>query len=75
MGCVGTKPDQDSGGKTVGNNDMGNRNQTAHYVKDPTTGSKPVSGVQHQGFVWFSGKTASKQEEVFQGLSHNLTLT
>ncbi|KAK2825220.1 hypothetical protein Q7C36_019147 [Tachysurus vachellii] len=39
MGCIGTKPDQDSGGKTVGN-DMGNRNQTAHYVKDPTTGSK-----------------------------------
>lgn len=50
MGCVGTKPDQDSVGKTVGNNDMGNRNQTAHYVKDPTSGSKAVSGVLHQGF-------------------------
>ncbi|KAG7323137.1 hypothetical protein KOW79_012839 [Hemibagrus wyckioides] len=35
-----SEQDQDSVGKTVGNNDMGNRNQTAHYVKDPTSGSK-----------------------------------
>ncbi|XP_007250839.2 tyrosine-protein kinase HCK [Astyanax mexicanus] len=40
MGCVGTKPEQDSGGKAVGSDDSGNRGQTAHYVKDPTTGTK-----------------------------------
>lgn len=62
MGCVGTKPDQDSGGKTVGNNDMGNRSQSAHYVKDPTTGSKSVSRVLHQGFIGLSGKTESLLE-------------
>lgn len=62
MGCVGTKPEQDSGGKTVGNNDMGNRNQAAHYVKDPTTGSKAVSGVIHQGFIGSSGKTERLME-------------
>lgn len=55
MGCVGTKPDQDSGGKTLSNNDMGNRNQAAHYVKDPTVGSKAVSGLLHQGFIGLSG--------------------
>lgn len=55
MGCIGTKPDQDSGGKTVGN-DMGNRNQTAHYVKDPTTGSKAVSADLHQGLSWVEHK-------------------
>lgn len=61
MGCVGTKPDQDSGGKTV-DNDMGNRNQTAHYVKDPTTGSKAVSRVLLQGFIGLSRKSESLME-------------
>lgn len=41
MGCVGTKPDQDPIGKSVGNDD--NRNLTTHYSKDPTTGNKDVS--------------------------------
>lgn len=62
MGCVGTKPDQDSGGKTVGNNDMGNRNQSAHYVKDPTTGYKGVSRVLHQAFIGLGGKTERLME-------------
>lgn len=63
MGCVGTKPDQDSGGKTVGNNDMGNRNQSAHYVKDPTTGSKAVSVVPRRGFGGgVSGRTGRLME-------------
>ncbi|KTG39660.1 hypothetical protein cypCar_00023145 [Cyprinus carpio] len=38
MGCVGTKPEQDPIGKSVGSDDS--RNQTAHYTKDPTAGSK-----------------------------------
>lgn len=42
MGCVGTKPEQDPIGKSMGSDD--NRNQTAHYTKDPTVGSKAVSG-------------------------------
>lgn len=62
MGCTGTKPDQDSGGKTVGNNNMGNRSQSAHYVKDPTTGSKAVSGVLHQGFIGLSRKSKRLME-------------
>lgn len=41
MGCVGTKPEQDPIGKSMGNDD--NRNLTTHYSKDPTTGSKDVS--------------------------------
>uniref|UniRef100_A0A673G025 Tyrosine-protein kinase n=1 Tax=Sinocyclocheilus rhinocerous TaxID=307959 RepID=A0A673G025_9TELE len=41
MGCVGTKPEQDPIGKSMGSDD--NRNQTAHYTKDPTAGSKAVS--------------------------------
>uniref|UniRef100_A0A8C2IE96 SH3 domain-containing protein n=1 Tax=Cyprinus carpio TaxID=7962 RepID=A0A8C2IE96_CYPCA len=41
MGCVGTKPEQDPIGKSVGSDDS--RNQTAHYTKDPTAGSKAVS--------------------------------
>jgi len=40
MGCVGTKPDPDPIGKSMGNDD--NRNLTTHYSKDPTTG-KDVS--------------------------------
>lgn len=41
MGCVGSKPDQDPIGKTLGNED--GRNPSTHYVPDPTTGSKSVS--------------------------------
>lgn len=43
MGCVGSKKDQDAGGKALGGDDSASRTQTAHYVKDPTTGSKTVS--------------------------------
>lgn len=39
MGCVGTKPEQDPIGKSMGNSDS--FNQTPHYTKDPT--SKAVS--------------------------------
>lgn len=40
MGCVGSKPQDESPGKGVSNEDSLNRNQTPHYVKDPTTGAK-----------------------------------
>lgn len=45
MGCVGSKTDQEPHSKDSGNDERQNRAQTAHYVKDPTTGnsSKAVS--------------------------------
>lgn len=46
MGCVGSKKEQEPLSKGTGNDELQNRAQTAHYVKDPTTGnfgSKAVS--------------------------------
>ena len=46
MGCVGSKKEQDPLSKGSGNDELQNRAQTAHYVKDPTagnSGSKAVS--------------------------------
>uniref|UniRef100_A0AAY4E200 Tyrosine-protein kinase n=1 Tax=Denticeps clupeoides TaxID=299321 RepID=A0AAY4E200_9TELE len=40
MGCVGSKKDQDVSGKAVGNDESNTHFQTAHYVKDPTLGTK-----------------------------------
>nr|ACO13828.1 Tyrosine-protein kinase HCK [Esox lucius] len=41
MGCVGSKEQQDPISKAVVNDDFQNRTQnSAHYVKDPTTGNK-----------------------------------
>nr|XP_020515517.1 tyrosine-protein kinase HCK-like [Labrus bergylta]XP_029138580.1 tyrosine-protein kinase HCK-like [Labrus bergylta] len=40
MGCVGSKKEQEPLGKPSGSDDLQSRSQTAHYVKDPTTGSK-----------------------------------
>lgn len=39
MGCVGSKKEQEPLGKGMGNDDLQNRTQTAHYVKDPTAGN------------------------------------
>lgn len=46
MGCVGSKKEHEAPGKGMGSEDLHNRAQAAHYVKDPTTGnsgSKSVS--------------------------------
>lgn len=46
MGCVGSKKEHEAPGKGMGSDDLHNRAQAAHYVKDPTTGnsgSKSVS--------------------------------
>uniref|UniRef100_A0A3Q3L9L4 SH3 domain-containing protein n=1 Tax=Labrus bergylta TaxID=56723 RepID=A0A3Q3L9L4_9LABR len=43
MGCVGSKKEQEPLGKPSGSDDLQSRSQTAHYVKDPTTGSKAVT--------------------------------
>ncbi|XP_014001462.1 tyrosine-protein kinase HCK isoform X2 [Salmo salar] len=40
MGCVGSNEQQDPSSKGVVNDDSLNQTQTAHYVKDPTTGTK-----------------------------------
>uniref|UniRef100_A0A671V2K4 Tyrosine-protein kinase n=1 Tax=Sparus aurata TaxID=8175 RepID=A0A671V2K4_SPAAU len=39
MGCVGSKKEQDPLSKGSGNDELQNRAQTAHYVKDPTAGN------------------------------------
>uniref|UniRef100_A0A8C9WZD9 Tyrosine-protein kinase n=1 Tax=Sander lucioperca TaxID=283035 RepID=A0A8C9WZD9_SANLU len=39
MGCVGSKKEQEPLSKGTGNDDLQNRAQTAHYVKDPTAGN------------------------------------
>lgn len=43
MGCVGSKKDQNSLDKGVGNNELNNPAHLALYVKDPTANSKCVS--------------------------------
>ncbi|XP_055748186.1 tyrosine-protein kinase HCK-like [Salvelinus fontinalis] len=40
MGCVGSNEQQNPSSKGVVNGDSPNQTQTAHYVKDPTTGTK-----------------------------------
>lgn len=49
MGCVGSKKEEDAPGKRMENHERQQQAQTAHYVKDPTTGnpaSKFVSRVK-----------------------------
>lgn len=38
MGCTGSKKEEETLGKGMGNDEHQNRAQAAHYVKDPTTG-------------------------------------
>lgn len=48
MGCVGSKKEQETLSKGMGNEDPHNRGHTAHYVKDPTagnSGNKAVSNI------------------------------
>ncbi|KAG7472325.1 hypothetical protein MATL_G00107680 [Megalops atlanticus] len=40
MGCVESKNDEESISKGMGNDDFLNKSQSAHYVKDPTSGNK-----------------------------------
>lgn len=51
MGCVGSNEQQDPSSKGVVNDDSLNQTQTAHYVKDPTTGTKAVS--EHLGGYYY----------------------
>lgn len=76
MGCVGSKPVQDPIGKTVGNED--GRNPSAHYVPDPTTGSKSVSSYHMR--IWriskmkvFLGMTAAEPIEISLVSAHFVT--
>lgn len=48
MGCVGSKKEQEPHSKGTGNDDLQNRAQTAHYVKDPTTGNSGNKAVSSQ---------------------------
>ncbi|XP_036388448.1 tyrosine-protein kinase HCK [Megalops cyprinoides] len=40
MGCLESKNDEESISKAMGNDDFLNKSQSAHYVKDPTSGNK-----------------------------------
>ncbi|TKS76906.1 Tyrosine-protein kinase HCK [Collichthys lucidus] len=51
MGCVGSKKEQEPLSKGTGNDDLQNRTQTAHYVKDPTTGNSGAKAVSSQQVV------------------------
>lgn len=43
MGCVGSKKEQETLGKSTGSDDLLKHPHTAHYVKDPTAGTRAVS--------------------------------
>uniref|UniRef100_A0A3Q0SEW1 HCK proto-onco, Src family tyrosine kinase n=1 Tax=Amphilophus citrinellus TaxID=61819 RepID=A0A3Q0SEW1_AMPCI len=51
MGCVGSKKEQEPFAKGTGNDDLQNRAQTAHYVKDPTTGNSGNKAVSRESIA------------------------